>query len=118
MESLRGGASQKSARGRGGLQAPWKSSRNRRVSGGRQPPSKSNLWQLFFVTCRGIIFLCQDFLSQAVPIFSVSRFLGPGPAMNLRVPGSVLCHGVPAGCVERGLDMDLIIPPAAAVLKE
>ena len=48
-ESLRGGASQKSARGRGGLQAPrqgvWGAGsppRNCRGSGGRQPPSKNN----------------------------------------------------------------------------
>ena len=46
--------------------------------------------------CRAIIFLANMFSGHAVPSFSVPRCSGPGGAMNLRVPGSVLCQGVPA----------------------
>ena len=42
------------------------------------------------VSCRANTFPCQDFLCRAVPRFSV-----PGRAIDLRVPCSVPCQGVP-----------------------
>ena len=62
----------------------WKPPRNCRGSGGRQPPSKNNSWQLFSAPCRAIIFSCQYFPCRAVPRFSV-----PGRAKIFR---AVPCH--------------------------
>ena len=57
--------------------------------------SKKQFYDIFLWAVPCHFFPCQYFPCRAVPRFSVPGFSVPGRAINLRVPRSVPCQGVP-----------------------